>query len=479
MSLSSSESRSVVGLSESPLYSHSYSSISQCVSGIIADKTDYTQVLSQFQRVWMSYYSPRSHFSLQTDTSPMLKAFSKKLDDRGYVNIANNVIPGNKSLGIGYNYSYINLGYSPVGEGSRWSLPLSVERVLLNSDAISTALAQIARLMTDTALPFGKAEKVVNSSDSGYFTPRYLSPLVEKYDNMVQICRIRHGSKVWQQALATPRSEGQKGTNSIYGDTTYYLIANSDVKKTKNGKTKVESNKNRTAIYDLAATETVEIKTRTSRGRELIVKIERFDNMMIRSKSGHSMKDKPFNLFASQVIDAQTGELVFQKPMFIGVFGKLKDQVSTVEAYQEYRNRYDIEVHNRFSSHNLLFNDYQTPDVQTLDNWTLIVAAAYWLLFVAADEVELTVKPWERNLPKNKEIANAQTTTQLPKKSVAQAKKGAFSLFYTFDRKPFAPKSVNNGKGRKKGTKMTLKIDKKVKRKSKKSIFSNINQKNE
>ena len=29
---------------------------------------------------------------------------------------------------------------------------------------------------------------------------------------------------------------------------------------------------------------------------------------MIRSKAGHSMKDKPFNLFASQVIDAQTGE---------------------------------------------------------------------------------------------------------------------------------------------------------------------------
>lgn len=465
MSLSSSESRSVVGLSESPLYSHSYSSISQCVSGIIANKTDYQQVFSQFQRVWMSYYSPRSEYSLQTDTSPVVKAFSKKLDERGYVNIPNNVIPGNKSLGIGYNYSYINLGYSPVGEGSRWSLPLSVERVLLDSDAISTALAQIARLMTDASLPFSEADKVLNSSDSGYFTPRYLCPLVEKYDNMVQICRIRHGSKVWQQAPNTSRAEGQKGPNSVYGDTTYYLIANSDIKKTKNGKTKVESNKNRTAIYDLTATETIEIKTVTSRGRHLIVKIDRFDNMMIRSKSGHSMKDKPFNLFASQVIDAQTGELVFQKPMFIGVFGKLKDQVSTFEAYQEYRNRYDIEVHNRFSSHNLLLNDYQTPDVQTLDNWALIVAATYWLLFVAADEVQLRVKPWERNLPKNKEVNKAQTSNTPVKKSVAQTKKGAFALFYTFDRKPFAPKSVNNGKGRKIGTKLTLKIDKKVNRK--------------
>jgi hypothetical protein len=305
-----------------------------------------------------------------------------------------------------------------------------------------------------------------------------LAELVEKYPNMVQICRNRHGSKVWQQTVST-RAAGQKGAKSVYSPTTYYLIANSDVKKTINGKTKVESSKARTAIYDLPPTETVEIETVTSGGRALIVKIDRWDNMMIRSKAGHSMKDKPFNLFGSQVIDAQTGELVFKKPMFISVFGKLKDKVSTVQAHQEYRNRYDIEGHNRFSSQKLLVNDYQTPDVQTLDNWLLIVAAAYWLLFVAADEVELIVKPWERNLPKNKKITEAQTTTTQPKKSVAQTKKGTLALFSTLDRKPYQPKSVNNGKGRKKGIKMTQKKDKKVNRKSNKSNFYNQTQKNE
>jgi hypothetical protein len=394
--------------------------------------------------------------------------------------VPNNVVPGNKSLDIGYNYFFVNLGYTPPRGGSRWSLPLNVDRVKLDSDAISTALAQIASLMTDDNLPFAKAAKVSNASDSGYFSARYLSPLVEKYANMVQICRSRHGSKVWQQADLSTRVEGQKGANAIYGDTPYYLIANSDVKTTKNGKTKVESSKHRTAIYDLPATETVEIETVTSRGRALIVKIERWDNMMIRTKGGYSMKDKPFNLFASQVIDAETGELVFKKPMFIGVFGKLKDQVSTVEAHQEYRNRYDIEGHNRFSSQELLFNDFQTPDVQTLDNWTLMVATAYWLLFVAADEVELTVKPWERKLPKNKEIMDAQKTQiEQPKKSVAQTKKGAFTLFYTFDRKKFAPKSVNNGKGRKKGIRFTKRKDNKVNRKAKKSNLSNEIQQNE
>jgi hypothetical protein len=303
MSLSSSNSRSAVELSDSPLFSHSYSSISQSVSGLSFDRSGYLSVLKQLQSVWLSYYdSPTGHYSLQTDTSPMVKPSSKKLAERQYVNVPNNVVPGNKSLDIGYNYSYLNLGYSPPQGGSRWSLPLDVERVYLDSDAINTALVQHARVMADESLPFGKADLVLNSSDSGYFTPRYLAELVEKHANMVQICRNRHGSKVWQQDTS-PRTEGQKGATSVYGDTTYYLIADSDVKKTTNGKTKVESIKARTAIYDLPPTETVEIETVTSRGRALIVTIERWDNMMIRSKAGHSMKDKPFNLFGSQVID--------------------------------------------------------------------------------------------------------------------------------------------------------------------------------
>jgi hypothetical protein len=484
LSLSSSDSRSVVGLSDSPLFEHSYSSLSQCVGSLDSTSTDLTdsesQILTKLQSLWMQYYPESEVYSFATDVSPITKPFSKKLAERQYVNIPNNVVPGNKSLSIGYKYSYVNLGYTPLQGGSRWSLPLSVDRVSLDSDDISTALVQISSLMTDDLLPFSKAKLVKNSADSGYFTARYLSPLVEEYPNMVQFCRTRHGNKVWQQAKPEERVEGQKGAPSIYGKQTYYLMATSDVKKNTNGNTKVETSKNRTAIYDLAPTETIEIQTLTSRGRAIIVKIERWDNMMVRSKKGYSMKDKPFNLFGSQVIDAETGELIFQKPMFIGVFGKLKDVIGTAEAHQEYRNRYDIEVHNRFSSQKLLLNDFQTPYVEHLDNWALIVATAYWLLFVAADEVDLILKPWERNLPKNKELINAQkSATQQPKKSVAQAKKGAFALFYTFDRKTFAPKSVNNGKGRKKGTKIEKKQDRKVNKKTNKSNFFNKTQKNE
>jgi hypothetical protein len=124
--------------------------------------------------------------------------------------------------------------------------------------------------------------------------------------------------------------------------------------------------------------------------------------------------------------------------------------------------------------------DYQTPIVEHLDNWSIIVATAYWLLFVAADEVELLLKPWERHLPKNKELIVAlKTAKNQPKKSAAQTKKGTSALFYTFDRKAFSPKSVKNGKGRKKGSKILKKQDQKVNRKTNKSNFCNNTQQNE
>ena len=199
--------------------------------------------------------------------------------------------------------------------------------------------------------------------------------------------------------------------------------------------------------------------------------------MMIRTKSGHSMKDKPFILIAVQVIDAETGELVFQRPMFTGIFRKKREQFSTEEWVKDYRHRYDTEPHNRFGKQQLLLDKYQTPDVAHLDNWTLIVACAYWLLFVASDEVKTVVKPWEKYLPIHKKQKQAeQNKEQAPKKSIAQVKKAALSLFYTFDRKPFSPKSVNNGKGRKKGTKQKTRAKHKVLRKS---DFNNKTRKNE
>jgi hypothetical protein len=127
---------------------------------------DLSKVLSQLQSLWMKYYPETEVYSFATDVSPITKPFSKKSAERQYVNVPNNVVPGNKSLSIGYKYSYVNLGYTPAHGGSRWSLPLSVGRVSLDSDDISMALAQIPSLMADDLLPFSTAKMIKNSADS-------------------------------------------------------------------------------------------------------------------------------------------------------------------------------------------------------------------------------------------------------------------------------------------------------------------------
>ena len=475
LSLSSNRfSGSAVGLSESLLYQYSYSSISQVVSTLSVDKSSHDAIQKTLQELYVSFYGHQDVYVFQTDTSPLEKPHSPKMSDRQYIHVPNQVIPGNKSLGIGHNYSYLNLGYTPPEGGSRWSLPLDIERVTPQSNAIDTALMQTHRLMSNETLPFGAATLVINEADSGYATPRFIAPLVDTYANMVLVVRFRNSSKVWQQA--PPSTDKNKvGATAIYGKKTLYLQLTSGNHTTTNGKTKQSVTKYRDAIYDIEAHEILEVKETTSKGRAVIVRIKMWKNMMIRTKNGVNMKDKPFNLLGVQVIDEQTGELLFKKPMFIAVFGQKKDDLSALMGYSSYRQRYDIEGHNRFSKHQLLLDKYQTPDVQTLDNWTLIVACAYWLLFVASKEVELTPKPWERNLPQYKSD-QTKTNKLTPQKSAAQTKKAAFDLFYTFDLKPFAPKSVKNGKGREKGTKLTKRRNKKVVRKA---DFDNKTRQNE
>ena len=481
LSLGSNENaKSVVGLSESPLFEHHYSSISQAISNFGATylNNDFEKAL---QQLWLSYFPPQDSYLLVTDSSPLERCFSPCLSDRQYVKVPNNVVPSNKSLSVGYNYSYLNIGFEPDASqgGARWSLPLSVARIGVQSDAIECALTQLKNLMDNVDLPFKSAQTVRHITDSGYTTPRFLATLLENYDNLVLNSRFRNGQKVWRQVQNTNNIDknGKNGAKKVYGDQTYYLIANSDSKTTTNGKTKTTTIKNRTAVYDLDSDQTVEFAHQTAgKKRNVITRVSVWKNMMIRTKSGNNMKDKPFTLIATQVIDAETGELVFQRPMFTGVFGKKRDQFSIELWIKDYKHRYDIEPHNRFNKQQLFLDKFQTPDVKHLDKWTLLVACAYWLLFVAEAEVGTVVKPWERYLPIHQQQTQVTEDKIAPKKSIAQVKKAAKALFYTLERKPFSPKSVKNGKGRKKGTKQSKRARHKVVRKS---DFNNKTRKNE
>ena len=174
------------------------------------------------------------------------------------------------------------------------------------------------------------------------------------------------------------------------------------------------------------------------------------------------MKDKPFDLLQVRVLDAQTLEPLYQRPMYLMIFGKRKTKVNTQQAYGDYRHRYDIEPSFRFEKQNLKLNKFQTSDVDHLDNWFCLVYLAQWMLFSISDKVEHCPRKWEKYNNKPKE-----STKRL---SIAQTQRGAEAFFLTFDQKPFLPKSIKNGKGRIAGyspeKKKRYKVTKKAKKRS-------------
>ena len=140
--------------------------------------------------------------------------------------------------------------------------------------------------------------------DSAFGKAKILSPLHE-HKQLVGLVRLRQGMKVW-----TVYKGGQKGkgTKRIYGDL-YYLFSEAKTMETlrKGQKATVV----RQSIRDLTADEEQTQKRELQNGKSVIVTLRRYNNLLIRTKQGSKMKDKPFDLVEATLQDADTGEAVF------------------------------------------------------------------------------------------------------------------------------------------------------------------------
>lgn len=124
------------------------------------------------------------------------------------------------------------------------------------------------------------------------------------------------------------------------------------------------------------------------------------------------MKDKPLDLVQVTIKDAQTKEKVFNRPLFIAVSGQRKDQIPTPLVQTQYRERSDVEGFYRFGKQKMLLDKLQTPNLQHLDNWLMVFMLSVWLLFTAKKATTLTVKPWDKYLPINKQVKELNEDTK-------------------------------------------------------------------
>ncbi len=289
----------------------------------------------------------------------------------------------------------------------------------------------------------------VQSIDSGYGCAKYIEPTYQN-ENLVNIVRFRYGKKIWLPAASDSRKTfGEK----------YYLI---DTSQTKTYHKKgIPYQVYQRSIFDLAHQDYLELEGKTARGRPLKMIIWRWNDVLIRSKDGHNMKDKPFDVIASRVVDADTGQLVFNRTMFTTIHGQRKNEMSTQQAFEIYRHRYDIEPSIKFCKQKLMLENYQTPDKQHFDNWLVVMMTAFWLLFTAAASAMYKPKKWQKYKPVNK-----QAVEQDADLTPCQVRQAAQDFFLTFDNTPFLPVKCKSGPGREKGTKINQRTQYKVVKKS-------------
>jgi hypothetical protein len=119
------DAKSVVALSKSPVFHHQFSSVFKAIDALATNEHEFKRVRKLFREQWLEYFSRRERNYFQTDVVNIFREHSPCLKERTFRHKANNVIFGNKPLGIGYPLSLVNIA----DFSSSWSLPFDLKRV--------------------------------------------------------------------------------------------------------------------------------------------------------------------------------------------------------------------------------------------------------------------------------------------------------------------------------------------------------------
>ena len=135
--------KSVVQLSESPVFHFQYSSICDAISKLAKTPEERVECCQSLQRLFLKHFEMKPIIDWQTDGVSLFREHSKCLKDLQFVSKANNLlIRGTKPIGIGYPLLFINLA----DFANRWSLPFEVEIVGKETDYVRLAAEKFKEL---------------------------------------------------------------------------------------------------------------------------------------------------------------------------------------------------------------------------------------------------------------------------------------------------------------------------------------------
>jgi DDE superfamily endonuclease len=270
------------------------------------------------------------------DVTPLPRPYAKTLLERKII-YQPNTIKGNKPINIGHSYSVLtSLPEREETGDMSWAIPLTVKRIKSDQTGKQVGSQQLKQILNNENLPWSNHLSVV-VVDSDYSSKTFLAEQ-EQHTNLVVVTRVRSNRVFY--TCPEPKAKTSVGHPQWYG-TKFDL---------KNEITWHEPN------------QVVKENLATSRGRLLNVTIRSWSEMLMRGSHDCSMHRQPFSLIQIQV--TTTEGMRIWKPMWLIMIGQRRHELSIAQAYQAYRQRYDLEHLLRFGKQKLLLNAIATPEVK-------------------------------------------------------------------------------------------------------------------
>ena len=306
--------------------------------------------------------------SFAIDITGNTKKHSHKSEDRGYIHSGS--IGG---MSIGHNYSVIaKKGYKG------WMIPVTVDRVPHSDNKFDFSVIQTESVLDQVP----KSDTSIIVGDSAYSCNKFIHNL-SKRDNVVVITRMRANKAIYEKYEDKKEGSGRKRK---YGKK--YLLNKHD------------------SLPDPDYVE--EFEKTTKKGLILKIRLSLFKGYICRGSKDYPMSDIPINFIRAEVFK-ENGEKKYDRDLWIGVAGKSRDKVTTINGFKEYADRFDLEHFFKFSKSKLLMDKMQSSDPKKDEDFMLMTGVAYNVLCKSADLLdEINIRPWE-----NKKTIKAKSPSNI------------------------------------------------------------------
>jgi len=392
---SSTTASSVVELSLNPLPRRNYCSITRVLDEYkpedpVVAKSQEQALMKTLSDLCVDPEQKRAFHLFAIDITPGPRIFSPTLEDRSYV-YDPNAVCGNKPVTIGHKYSIaVYLPEKQDATSPPWIIPLSCKRIDTTQNGELSGMQQIADCIKSQAT--FSSQLSVSMGDSAYNTPRCLG-IAKTNANQVHVSRARNNRTLFYPHVPEHATDANKrGRPKIYGDV--HKLNDPSTWRTPD--------------------ESIEFTQSSAQGKTQLIKIDCWNEIIMRGKKDCKLSDYPLRLLRVCVYK-ESGELLFNRPLWLTASGSRRMELSVRDIFNCYRQRFDIEHFFRFGKNRLLMDKLQTPDVQHEESCWQLVMIAYTQLYLGRRLADNYPNPWERFLPKFKTNDEVKQPTQVQK----------------------------------------------------------------